>query len=101
VRVCAVVCSLLALWRPARTVVRTVKGESLFDAVGLVALSRFHISCLKLSDMEYSFFMVEGESTYICVLCVVSSRRSRDKTPIRNLRFASTSELPTKVVSPE
>lgn len=78
-----------------------MESESLLDAVGLVALSRFHLSCLKLSDMEYSFFMVEGESTYICVLCVVSSRRSRDKTPIRNLRFASTSELPTKVVSPE
>jgi hypothetical protein len=64
--------------------------------------SRYHLSCLKMSDTEFSFFMVDGVSTYKCVSCVLSSRRSGDdSTPIRNLRSASTSELSLKVVSPD
>jgi hypothetical protein len=62
----------------------------------------FHLSCLKMTNTEYSFSLAEGECTYRCVSCVVASRATRDENiPIRNLRSASTSKLPMKVVSPE
>jgi hypothetical protein len=64
-------------------------------------VSRFQLSCLKMSETEYSFFMSQGESSYKCAERVQTFRSSRDEnTPIRGLRSASTSELPKKL-SPE
>jgi hypothetical protein len=55
-----------------------------------------------MSNNEYSFFMVESESTYECVLCFAAMRAFRDEnTPIRNSRSASTLQLPKKIASPE
>ncbi|KDR17953.1 hypothetical protein L798_08171 [Zootermopsis nevadensis] len=64
--------------------------------------SRLHLSCLNMSDTEYSLFMVDGQSTYNCVSCVLLSRASSPKnTRRRSLRSASTSELPVKDISPD
>jgi hypothetical protein len=53
-----------------------------------------------MSDTEYSFLMVEGQSTYNCVSCVVANRASRAKnTSRRSLRSASTLKLPVKDIS--
>jgi hypothetical protein len=38
---------------------------------------RFHISCLKLSETEYSFFTSQGESTFKCAGCVNDLRGMR------------------------
>jgi hypothetical protein len=55
-----------------------------------------------MSDTEYSFLMVEGQSTYNCVSCVVANRSSSPKnTSRRILRSASTSELPVNDISPD
>jgi hypothetical protein len=64
-------------------------------------VSRLHLSCLKMSDTEYTFYMAEGESTFKCAECVKVLRSSRDEnTPIRSMRSASTSELHKKLLSP-
>jgi hypothetical protein len=45
--------------------------------------------------------MIEGGPTYRCVSCIVASQASRvENVLIRNLRSASTSELPMKIVRP-
>lgn len=63
--------------------------------------SRFHVNCLKMSEVEYSFLFSDGVSTYKCRKCVKALRGvSGVNTPPRILRSASASEIAKKVVSP-
>ncbi|KDR10390.1 hypothetical protein L798_15516 [Zootermopsis nevadensis] len=63
--------------------------------------SRFHVTCLKMSEVEYSFLLSDGVSTYKCAKCVKALRGvSGVNTPPMNSRSASASELAKKVVSP-
>jgi hypothetical protein len=55
---------------------------------------RFHLSCLKLSDAECSFYTPNGESMLMCETCVKKLRTVRsENTPVRSLRSASASEI--------
>jgi hypothetical protein len=61
----------------------------------------FHLACLQVSDTEYAFYMSNGESTNKRGACVKEQRTVRNEdTPTRTLRFASTSDLEKKVISP-
>jgi hypothetical protein len=47
--------------------------------------SRFHQTCLRLSDSEYSVYFVNGESTYQCDSCRLNQCAGRsDDTPLRS-----------------
>jgi hypothetical protein len=59
--------------------------------------ARPHLSCLQVSDIEYTFYMVSGESIYKCGTCVKQLRSGRDvNTSICSLRSALTSEIGKK-----
>jgi hypothetical protein len=58
-------------------------------------LCKVHLSCLQVSDTEYTFYMANYESPYKCGACVKQLRPVSDEnTPIRSLRFVS-------IVSPD
>jgi hypothetical protein len=59
---------------------------------------RFHLSCLKFSEAEFSFYTANGESTYKCETCVKKLRTMRsENTPVLSLRSASASEIGGKM----
>jgi hypothetical protein len=62
---------------------------------------RFHLSCLKLSDAECSFYSANGDSTQKCETCVKKSQTEvSENTPVRSLRSTSVSEIGGKMASP-
>jgi hypothetical protein len=61
----------------------------------------FHLSCLQISDAEYTYYMDSGVSTYKCAECVKLLRvQSNDDTPVKT-HSASVPDVPRKVFSPE
>jgi hypothetical protein len=63
--------------------------------------SRFHLSCVHISDTEFLYYTKSGVSTYKCLTCMTVLRQQRsDDTPVKT-RSSSTSDLPKKVISPE
>jgi hypothetical protein len=62
--------------------------------------SRYHLSCVHISDTEYQYYTNSGDSTYKCATCVkILCLQRSDDTPVK-ARSSSTSDLP-KVISPE
>lgn len=59
-------------------------GKRIFLRCSGPSASRFHQTCLRLSDSECSMLAVNGESTYQCDSCRMKRAGRSDDTPRRS-----------------
>jgi hypothetical protein len=66
---------------------------------------RYHLSCVNISEAEYSCYTIAGESTYKCISCIKNQRSLRcDDTPVKTRSVApapTEASSPVKVISPD
>ena len=78
--------------------------QKFIKCVGPCAV-RYHLSCVNISEAEYSCLMVNGESTYKCTSCIKNLRSlRRDDTPVKTRSAAteiSEAVSPLKIISPD